>query len=499
MDLKTTLLALGLMVPASVFSTDYFIRTAAGGNGDGSSWDNAMAFETFYTDFQNAGKFADGDAFYFAEGTYVVPAVSVVTQTGKGFTFQGGYSETLTGTDRPEVDYSAHRTVISGDRNGDGVQNSGDARCLFALQSNTTHHAGTKPILIQGIDFCYVYTAETTNDNSNRKGALCIDNSGDVTIKNCRFYNNELAASGSSIGGAALLNYRSTIHLLDCEFKNNKAVARGAAIRITSNSNTKGYLTLERCLLADNEVAEGTGAALCVQNACGINIINSTIVNNKSASHSAVFVNGATQDYPNETVTIVSSTIADNDCSAELQFNTGSPNLRIANSIITPQTSDNAAIIVGVASAENALFSITSGGYNIIGNYSNTAEAGNEFPAVSSDSYKAENIVSAVFGENVLTDGVLVPVYAPDGASPEQLSAAVAEWELDDVDLTVDQKGNVRGLTVPGAVKADAYTGITAVDAQIKVCDVYYTLSGVRVTNPQKGVYIINGKKVVIK
>jgi len=459
MNLKTTLLALGLIVPASVFSADYYIRTTASGSGDGSSWDNAMAFENFYKDFQKAEKFADGDAFYFAEGTYVTPAVSVATQIGKGFTFQGGYSESLTGTDRPAVDYSAHRTVISGDRNGNGLQDYGDARCLFALQSNTTHHAGTRPILIQGFDFCYVYTKEATNENANRKGALCIDNSGDVTIKNCRFYNNELAAGGSSIGGAALLNYRSTIHLLDCEFKNNKAVARGAAIRITSNSNTKGYLTLERCLLADNEVTEGTGSALCVQNACGVNIINSTIVNNKSASNSAVFINGATKDYPNEIVTIVNSTISNNDCGAELQFNTGSPKLRIVNSIIASGTADKAAIIVGIASVDNALFSVTSGGYNIIGDYKNTKETGNEFPAVNSDSQKDWNIASAIFGDNVLTDGVLVPAYAPNGASAEQLSAAVAEWGLDGVDLTVDQKGDARGLTVPGAVKADALTG----------------------------------------
>ena len=62
MKLKSTLLALGMMLPASVFATDYYIRTAANGTGDGSSWDNAMAFETFYTDFQNKDKFASGDA-----------------------------------------------------------------------------------------------------------------------------------------------------------------------------------------------------------------------------------------------------------------------------------------------------------------------------------------------------------------------------------------------------------------------------------------------------
>lgn len=310
MKLKSTLLALGMMLPASVFATDYYIRTAANGTGDGSSWDNAMAFETFYTNFQDDTKYADGDAFYFAEGTYVVPAVSVKTQKAKGFTFKGGYSEALTGTELPDVDYSAYRTIISGDRNGDGIQNGGDARCLFALQANTASTTTPqKPILIQGIDFCYVYTEEPTNANDSRKGALCIDNSGDVTIKNCRFYNNEIASEGSAIGGAALFNYRSTVHLIDCEFTNNKAKSRGAAIRVASNAGTKGHLIVERCLFAGNEVTNNNGSAIFVQHSPVVTIVNSTIVDNKGTE--AVYIGEPNNDYK-RVLNIISSTIANN-------------------------------------------------------------------------------------------------------------------------------------------------------------------------------------------
>lgn len=42
-------------------------------------------------------------------------------------------------------------------------------------------------------------------------------------------------------------------------------------------------------------------------------------------------------------------------------------------------------------------------------------------------------------------------------------------------------------------------TGIQEVKADHAASDVYYTLSGVRVAHPQKGIYIVNGKKVVLK
>ena len=42
-------------------------------------------------------------------------------------------------------------------------------------------------------------------------------------------------------------------------------------------------------------------------------------------------------------------------------------------------------------------------------------------------------------------------------------------------------------------------TAIRELRADDKKADVYYNLNGVRVENPQKGIFIRNGKKVVIK
>lgn len=488
MKLKSTLLALGMMLPASVFATDYYIRTAANGTGDGSSWDNAMAFETFYTNFQDDTKYADGDAFYFAEGTYVVPAVSVKTQKAKGFTFKGGYSEALTGTELPDVDYSAYRTIISGDRNGDGIQNGGDARCLFALQANTASTTTPqKPILIQGIDFCYVYTEEPTNANDSRKGALCIDNSGDVTIKNCRFYNNEIASEGSAIGGAALFNYRSTVHLIDCEFTNNKAKSRGAAIRVASNAGTKGHLIVERCLFAGNEVTNNNGSAIFVQHSPVVTIVNSTIVDNKGTE--AVYIGEPNNDFK-RVLNIISSTIANNAGGNQVKMVKGN----IANSII-----------VGCAGAEADAadaIAVTGGDATIVSGGNNVLETSSvAITTTETDVNLAkENAYATVFGTNVLTDGVLVPVYKATGALAAALATRVEEWGVEGVDLTVDQNGTVRGETVPGAVKADIKDAISSIEVADKADDAYYyTLSGIRVATPQKGIFIKNGKKVIIK
>lgn len=486
MKLKSTLLALGMMLPASVFATNYYIRTAANGTGDGSSWDDAMAFETFYTNFQNDANYADGDAFYFAEGTYVVPAVSVKTQTNKGFTFKGGYPETLTGTELPDVDYSAHRTIISGDRNGDGVQSSGDARCLFALQANTKHNDSTRPIVIQGIDFCYVYTEEATKTDDVKKGALCVDNCGYVTIKNCRFYNNELTADNSNVGGAALYSRRSTVHLLDCEFTNNRVTARGGAIRMTAESG-KGYLTAERCLFADNEATSGIASVICVQHGQAVNIVNSTIVDNKGTE--AIYISAPDSNFK-RVLNIISSTIANNAGGNQVKMVKGN----IVNSIIVgcAGAEADAADAIAVTSGEAA---IVSGGNNIL-------EKGDAAITTNATDVTLEkgSAYATVFGTNVLTDGVLVPVYKATGALADALARTVAEWGVEGVDLTVDQNGTVRGETVPGAVKADIKDAISSIEVADKADDAYYyTLSGIRVATPQKGIFIKNGKKVIIK
>lgn len=478
--------------------TKHFVRSASSGTGDGLSWDNATDFNTFYTSFIN-GTYEDGDQFYIAEGTYVVPSVSVTALQNKGFTIMGGYDAALTGTDLPDVDYSKHRTVISGDINGNGVQDAGDAQCLFAIQTNTGHQDTTRPVLIQGVDLCYVYSADQTSDNLTVRGALFVYYSGNVTISHCDIHHCQLTADNSRAGGAALLNYSSTVRLTDCRLTDNRAAARGGAIRFTSNDQSRGYLTLERCLLANNEVTKGTGSALCVQSANSVEIVNSTITANKSAANGALFINGANSSWPKELLTVVSSTIANNDCAAEITFNSGSPRLSVINSIIAPQAGKN-AIQTAKAASGDALRAIVSGGWNMIGAYANTADATDTFTAAATDTQSADITASSVFGENVLTaDGVIIPVSVKAGAKADELATALADWGLSTVDTSVDQLGTTRDGSAPGAVVVSTGTGITAIVQPSAISGAYYTLQGVRVQKPARGIYVHGGKKVVVK
>ena len=48
-------------------------------------------------------------------------------------------------------------------------------------------------------------------------------------------------------------------------------------------------------------------------------------------------------------------------------------------------------------------------------------------------------------------------------------------------------------------VNGEEATGIVRADGSVETLDEVYTISGVRVNKPTRGLYIINGKKTVIK
>jgi hypothetical protein len=52
---------------------------------------------------------------------------------------------------------------------------------------------------------------------------------------------------------------------------------------------------------------------------------------------------------------------------------------------------------------------------------------------------------------------------------------------------------------IAGEAEEDDVTGISNVSVEVEEDGDYYTLQGVKVAQPQKGVYIQNGKKVIIK
>ena len=472
---KLFTLLFAVMLPvAGAMASDHYVSVNGKGTKDGSSWDNALPYTTFYA---NVNKYTNGDTFYFAAGTYYAPSTSP-TKVTNGYNFIGGFSTSLTGTDHATPTPSSTPTIFSGDVNQNGKLDAEDAKyCLYVNTATAKTSATQKPFVIQGIEFTGCYDADK---DSRAHGGFYVDNSYDVTLKNCRFYNNK-CVSPDQYGGMAFTAYRSTVFVQDCEFTNNTAYQRGGAVYVYSNAGTKGLTVFERCIFSGNEVtAEESplGSAINYTHGPGLWLVNCTVANNTAQSGGAIYVNGADDTFTRNTY-IIGSTIAGNTGGNQINMSQGA-HLYLANSYIVGNTDDgtttNAAIAI-IGSTESSKFEIVSKGYNIIGGYANQVENATNVPSWdATDSLASTNLYSTVFGTNTLSNGVIKPIVTTTGYEGSALSTAVsgAGWDATTarVDVTVDQKGTTRG----SSVTAGAYA-ITLVPVAFKDGFTYTTFS----------------------
>ena len=488
---KFTLVAALLAAPAALFAqSNHYISVTGAGSNDGSSWDNAMPFSTLC---ENIDSYANGDVFYFKEGTYVFSAPLKVT--GKGYTFIGGFSKDLTGTSNETPTYpTVTPTIFSGDVNGDGVANEGDSECLFSFKANTKNGVKDNLIVLKGLDFTGAYSQASPGNNATARGALHLDNCGWVEVDNCRFYGNvaEEPAEGNAkqVGGMAFTSHRSLSVFNDCEFTDNKATSRGGAIKLTADGADKGKTTFNRCLIARNTIKNDLGSAICMQHGTYLQIVNSTVTGNVGADgEAAVYATGADNTYP-RSVYIVNSTVAGNEGGPQVEM-TDNANLYVANSIVV---SEGDAPAFSVTSVKE----FVSGGMNIVG-----SDAAGTLTWGDTDDAQAGNNYAKIFGENVLGDnGVIEPLAETGKYTAAALAEAIADWGIG-VDVTVDQTGKTRAEgSTPGAYAKTTPSGIQGVEAVEEAGDgAYYTLQGVKLgAHPTAtGIYIHNGKKVIIR
>lgn len=249
---------------------------------------------------------------------------------------------------------------------------------------------------------------------------------------------------------------------------------------------------LNRCLVADNEVKEGTGSAIIIQHGMAFYIINSTITGNKAGQTSgAIYSNGFANDYARN-LYIVNSTIAGNEGGSQVEM-AANANIYVANSIVVSDGTTDAFSFKG------ATHEALSGGMNILGSDVNgvfTLQA-------ATDNAEAGNNYEKIFGSNELgANGVIEPLADEGKYTVSALTAAVEDWGIE-ADLTEDQTGAKRADgSTPGAYAKSTATGITGVEA-VKggTDDAYYTLQGVKLGSrpTATGIYIHNGKKVIIR
>lgn len=420
---RFTFMLAGVLCASASFANDYYVSVDGSGEKNGSSWENAIAF----TDMcGKINEYKDGDVFYFQGGTYYVPAK--VPTVSKGYSFIGA----TTGTP----------TVFSGDVNGDGVANEGDASSLLFIQLATKNGDDSKHFVLKNITFTGAYV------NQTKTSALRVDNSGRVDVQNCIFDKNiSVYSKDNNYGGPACLLERSTVNFTDCKFINNESKGRGGAIKLTSDAQTKGYTTLNRCLVSGN-TASSLGSAIFFNHGQELNIINSVITENKSGAEGeigAIFSIGADNTYSRR-ITIINSTIAGNIGGAQV-LGRKNADIRIANSIIVG-TGTPAVYL------QEKPKQFLSAGYNIIGKY----QVGDASTTAwkTSDFVSDANTLESIFGTNAVTAG---PVAAPYGATQEQMKAIATSWSLNQ-DLTQDINGASRGdIAVPGAVVAEPLKG----------------------------------------
>lgn len=488
---KFTLVAALLAAPAALFAqSNHYISMTGAGSNDGSSWDNAMPFSTLC---ENIDSYANGDVFYFKEGTYVFSAPLKVTK--KGYTFIGGFASELTGTSNETPTYpTATPTVFSGDVNSDGVASEGDAECLLSFKTDTKNGDETKKVVLKGLELTCAYSQASPGNNATARGALHLENCGYVEVDNCRFYGNvaEEPAEGNAkqVGGMAFTSHRSLSVFNDCEFTDNKATSRGGAIKLTSDDKEKGKTTFNRCLIARNTIKNDLGSAICMQHGAYLQIVNSTVTGNAGPDGEAAIFATGTDDSHLRYVYIVNSTVAGNGAAPQIEM-TSDANLFVANSIIV---SDGDAAALSVSTTKESV----SGGMNIVG-----SDAAGTLTWGDTDDAQAGNNYAAVFGENVLGDnGVIEPLAETGKYTAAALAEAIADWGIG-VDVTVDQTGKKRAEgSTPGAYAKTTPSGIQGVEAVEEAGDgAYYTLQGVKLgAHPTAtGIYIHNGKKIIIR
>ena len=452
---RFTLMLAGVLCASASFATDYYVSVDGSGEKSGSSWENAIAFTEMCG---KINEYQNGDVFYFQGGTYYVPAK--VPTVSNGYSFIGA----TTGTP----------TVFSGDVNGDGVANEGDAPSLLFIKLNTKNGDDSKHFVLKNITFTGAYV------NQTKTSALRVDNSGWVDVQNCIFDKNiSVYSKDNNHGGSACLLERSTVNFTDCKFINNESIGRGGAIKLTSDGATKGYATLNRCLVSGNK-ASSLGSAIFFNHGQELNIINSVITENVSGTEGevgAIFSIGADANYARQ-ITLINSTIAGNKGGAQV-LGRKDADIRIANSIIVGDGTTPAI------SLQDKPKQVLSKGYNIIGMYKVGTAPTSAW--MTSDFVSDNNTLSSIFGSNTVAEG---PVAAPYGATQVQIENIAASWSQD---LKQDINGVFRGdIAVPGAVVAEPLKGKFGItDAQYAT---YYHDFGYMMPEGVKGGVVTDAK-----
>jgi hypothetical protein len=415
-----------------------FVKTD--GTGTGSSWDDAMspdglsaALKELNIPTEAEDVLLPNDTICMAAGTYILDKTWSNTETRivKSVVIIGGFPADITG-DAVETEYpSEHRTIITGDRNGDGIPNEGDVRTLSVREAGTM-------VTLKGIDLTCGYITQWGGAGLGIEGG---NGTVSVSMLYCRVYNN-FSKSGANYAGALCVRDNNALYCYKTEVTENKADSRGGGVCVSG-----GKLYMESSLINGNQISSDFGSAIHIMSGSEAYIVNSTITGNTATQGGAVNISNGTG-----TVAFISSTIAGN-VETNTSYNQGveirceTPNLKMVNCIVA--NSDATRYAFNIQGSGNAVFA----GGNVLGtvNGANTSEASD----VTGKSF------IEIFAGNTLADNggypqTLMPAGTFAGASQATLTAFLQNYAPTtpfSFDLKVDQRGTARNAdaATPGA------------------------------------------------
>jgi hypothetical protein len=435
-----------LFLSGATNASDYFVKVTATGNGDGTSWDNAMSGETFISKL--ADDIVADDVICMTGGIYrsqTSPANSFLN-IDKAITIIGGFAPDITGSTVDITYPSSTPTVFSGDINSNGIADSDDSPVVYINSSSGE-------VTLKGIRVTGGYSATA------RRPGIHV-NAGTVNLYYCTIDENVTTTTANNdAGGAGIYSNAATIYAYRSSISNNSAANRGGGIRLAGAS----VLILESCLVAGNEASGLYGGGIQGSGSSPkIYCINTTVANNRISQHGAG-INAAGQVY------LISSTVVNNTASVagsegqDIRYE--STGMYVINSIITGGEGGDSHIYLNGNNRK-----ITSAGHNIFGTVGQSAES-SVFEAQESD--QAETYFADIFGNNTLADNGGYPQTialsnALPGSTIDDLNTFKTTYQITAGDVAKDQRGfsrNTAGAVSIGAYEYDASpgTGVKAV------------------------------------
>lgn len=267
-----------------------FVRAAAGGNDDGSSWTDA------YTDLQTALADADCTEIWVAKGVYRPGSTRPDTfQLRDGVAIYGGFhGDESVLSDR---DVAANPTVLSGDLAGDDGNTNADGVVTDPAGINGTNSKHV--VTASGTDATAVLDGVTITAGNGGTGGGMYNEDGAPTLSHVTFEGNTAGSGGAMFNwGYDSIPDLSFDHLT---FVNNQAVIYGGAIYDIAVN-----ITLTLCSFENNE-ASSDGGAIYHLDGGGLTVEGSTFSKNQ-----AYFDGGAIKVTGGGFITIDATTFAKN-------------------------------------------------------------------------------------------------------------------------------------------------------------------------------------------